>query len=60
MDKIIIKEYKQETNVKFLSIKEMKSYKYCCWKHWWRTFNINEKNITTLEYIADTTKLVVS
>nr|WP_307918079.1 hypothetical protein [Mycoplasmopsis bovis] len=58
-NKIIIKEYKQENNVKILSMKEMQKlikYSGLCIDE--EHLYINEKNITTLEYIADTTKLV--
>nr|WP_282460569.1 DUF87 domain-containing protein [Mycoplasmopsis bovis] len=58
-NKIIIKEYKQENNVKILSMKEMqKLIKYSALCIDEEHLYINEKNITTLEYIADTTKLV--
>ncbi|QQH54570.1 hypothetical protein HYD68_00870 [Mycoplasmopsis bovis] len=52
-NKIIIKEYKQENNVKILSIKDAKVIKYSGLCIDLEHLYINEKNITTLEYIAE-------
>ncbi|MBZ4226986.1 Mbov_0397 family ICE element conjugal transfer ATPase [Mycoplasma tauri] len=58
-NKIKVKEYKKIHNKRLLSIKEMQEIiRYCAFCIDEEHLYINQKNITTLDYIADTTKLV--